>query len=100
MRNLSDAPDVTLISPFVGRITDYWKKEKGVAGFDPEEDPGNLLHNVLLPDLGVVSVRKIYTYYKKYGYNTIGMLLNNLFSHSSDGRFFPLQGPNPCSCWM
>jgi len=52
---------VTLISPFVGRITDYWKKEKGVAGFDPEEDPG------------VLSVRKIFTYYRKHGYNTIVM---------------------------
>lgn len=54
------SPDITLISPFVGRITDFWKKEKGVAGFDPEEDPG------------VLSVRKIYTYYKKHGYKTIG----------------------------
>jgi len=53
--------NVTLISPFVGRITDYWKKEKGVSGFDPEEDPG------------VLSVRNIYTYYKKFGYQTIVM---------------------------
>lgn len=53
--------NITLISPFVGRITDFWKKEKGVAGFDPEEDPG------------VLSVRKIFTYYKKFGYNTIVM---------------------------
>jgi len=52
---------VTLISPFVGRITDYWKKEKGVDSFPPEEDPG------------VLSVRSIYTYYKKYDYPTIVM---------------------------
>jgi len=48
---------VTLISPFVGRITDYFKaKEK--RDFAAEEDPG------------VLSVRKIYSYYKKYGYKT------------------------------
>jgi len=52
---------VTLISPFVGRITDFWKKEKGVQSFEPEEDPG------------VLSVRRIYTYYKKYDYKTIVM---------------------------
>jgi len=52
---------VFLISPFVGRITDFWKKEKNVSGFDPEEDPG------------VTSVRSIYTYYKKYDYKTIVM---------------------------
>lgn len=52
---------VTLVSPFVGRITDYWKKEKGVNGFDPEDDPG------------VLSVRKIFTYYRKFGYDTIVM---------------------------
>jgi len=52
---------ITLVSPFVGRITDYWKKEKGVAGFEVEEDPG------------VLSVRKIFTYYKKFGYETIVM---------------------------
>jgi len=52
---------VFLISPFVGRITDYWKKEKGVDGFLPEEDPG------------VLSVKSIFTYYKKYDYHTIVM---------------------------
>lgn len=31
-----------LISPFVGRITDYYKKERGVDSFDPTEDPGVL----------------------------------------------------------
>jgi transaldolase len=53
--------NVTLISPFVGRILDFWKKEKGVANIPVEEDPG------------VISVTKIYNYYKKYGYKTIVM---------------------------
>jgi transaldolase len=52
---------VTLISPFVGRILDFWKKEKGVASIPVEEDPG------------VTSVAKIYNYYKKFGYKTIVM---------------------------
>lgn len=51
----------TLISPFVGRIMDWHKKNQGVDGFKPEEDPG------------VVSVTAIYNYYKKYGLNTIVM---------------------------
>jgi transaldolase len=48
---------VTLISPFVGRIYDYYKKEKG-AEIPPAEDPG------------VASVTRIFTYYKKFGYAT------------------------------
>lgn len=51
----------TLISPFVGRIMDWHKKDKGVDGFEPAEDPG------------VISVSKIFNYYKKHGYNTIVM---------------------------
>jgi len=51
----------TLISPFVGRIMDWYKKDLGVDGFAPAEDPG------------VVSVTSIYNYYKKFGYNTIVM---------------------------
>jgi transaldolase len=51
----------TLISPFVGRIMDWYKKDQGVDGFEPKEDPG------------VISVTKIYNYYKKYGFNTIVM---------------------------
>jgi transaldolase len=51
---------VTLISPFVGRILDFWKKETG-KDYTAEEDPG------------VVSVTEIYNYYKKYNYNTIVM---------------------------
>jgi transaldolase len=49
---------VTLISPFVGRIYDYYKKEGGGKDIAPDEDPG------------VASVRRIYMYYKKYGYKT------------------------------
>lgn len=48
---------VTLISPFVGRIYDYYKAATG-KDFSGEEDPG------------VQSVHKIYTYYKKFGYPT------------------------------
>jgi len=49
---------VTLISPFVGRIYDWYKKDRGVADIAPEDDPG------------VASVTRIYQYYKKYGYQT------------------------------
>jgi len=49
---------VTLISPFVGRITDWYKKARGVEGFAPAEDPG------------VLSVQSIYAYFKKLGYAT------------------------------
>ena len=53
--------DVRLISPFVGRILDWYKKKNGVDQYPIEEDPG------------VLSVRRIYNYYKKYNYNTIVM---------------------------
>lgn len=46
-----------LISPFVGRILDWYKKSTG-KNYAPAEDPG------------VESVREIYTYYKKFGYAT------------------------------
>jgi transaldolase len=49
---------VTLISPFVGRIYDWHKKERGGAEIPPAQDPG------------VASVTRIYNYYRKYGYNT------------------------------
>jgi transaldolase len=52
--------NVTLISPFVGRILD-WHKAAEKRDFKPKEEPG------------VLSVRKIYNYYKKYNYNTIIM---------------------------
>lgn len=48
---------VKLISPFVGRILDWHKKNAG-RDFAPTEDPG------------VISVTEIYTYYKKFGYET------------------------------
>ncbi len=49
---------VTLISPFVGRILDWYKKDSGKTEYAPSEDPG------------VVSVTKIFNYYKKHGYKT------------------------------
>jgi transaldolase len=49
---------VTLISPFVGRIYDWYKKARGVEDIARADDPG------------VASVRRIYEYYKKYGYAT------------------------------
>ncbi len=52
---------VFLISPFVGRILDWYKAAKGVSGYAPDDDPG------------VKSVRRIYSYYKKYGYATLVM---------------------------
>jgi len=52
---------VTLISPFVGRILDWHKKNRGIDSISATEDPG------------VISVRNIYNYYKKFGYNTIIM---------------------------
>jgi transaldolase len=50
--------DVTLISPFVGRIYDWYRKEHGGAEIPPDQDPG------------VASVTRIYNYYKKFGYKT------------------------------
>ncbi len=49
---------VTLISPFVGRIYDWYKKERKVEDIAPADDPG------------VQSVTRIYHYYKKFGYRT------------------------------
>ncbi|MBD2384946.1 transaldolase [Cylindrospermum sp. FACHB-282] len=48
---------ITLISPFVGRILDWYKKDTG-KDYTATEDPG------------VLSVTKIYNYYKKFGYKT------------------------------
>jgi len=50
----------TLISPFVGRILDWYKKDTG-KDYAPAEDPG------------VESVTTIYNYYKKFGYKTVVM---------------------------
>ena len=52
---------VTLISPFVGRILDWYKKAEGVDGYVPADDPG------------VKSVATIYNYYKRHGYATVVM---------------------------
>lgn len=52
---------VTLISPFVGRIYDWYRKERGGAEIPADQDPG------------VASVTRIYNYYKKYGYPTLVM---------------------------
>jgi len=49
---------VTLISPFVGRIYDWYKKERGGADIPIDEDPG------------VASVTRIYNYFKKFDYKT------------------------------
>ena len=51
---------VFLSSPFVGRIMDWYKAKEG-RDFEAQEDPG------------VLSVTKIYNYYKEYGYNTVVM---------------------------
>ncbi|OCH25967.1 transaldolase [Aliivibrio sp. 1S128] len=51
---------VFLISPFVGRIMDWYKAKEG-RDFEPSEDPG------------VISVAGIYDYYKEHGYNTVVM---------------------------
>jgi len=49
---------VQLVSPFVGRILDWYKKSTGRDSYPPDQDPG------------VVSVTRIYNYYKKYGHQT------------------------------
>jgi transaldolase len=49
---------VQLISPFVGRILDWHKKETGRSEFPGQEDPG------------VQSVTRIFNYYKRHGYET------------------------------
>lgn len=52
---------VTLISPFVGRILDWYVANTDNKSYAPEKDPG------------VVSVTQIYNYYKKFGYKTVVM---------------------------
>jgi transaldolase len=49
---------VTLISPFVGRIYDWYKKQNGGVEIAADKDPG------------VASVTRVYNYYKKFGYKT------------------------------
>lgn len=50
--------NATLISPFVGRILDWYKAHEKPEGYPSDQDPG------------VLSVKKIYAYYKKFGYKT------------------------------
>jgi transaldolase len=59
---------VTLISPFVGRILDWYKAETGLDSYPGAEDPG------------VLSVTKIFNYYKSFGYKTevMGASFRNL----------------------
>ena len=59
---------IQLISPFVGRILDWYKKDTGRDSYPAAEDPG------------VVSVTEIYNYYKKFGYTTevMGASFRNL----------------------
>ena len=59
---------VTLISPFVGRILDWFKAETGRDSYPGPEDPG------------VISVTRIFNYFKTYGYNTevMGASFRNL----------------------
>jgi transaldolase len=52
---------VYLISPFVGRILDWHKKDTGRDSYLAAEDPG------------VISVTEIYNYYKQHNYNTVVM---------------------------
>ena len=52
---------IYLISPFVGRILDWYKKDTGRTDYSASEDPG------------VVSVTSIYNYYKAKGHNTVVM---------------------------
>ncbi len=59
---------VTLISPFVGRILDWYKKKTGKDSYPGNEDPG------------VISVTEIFNYYKKFDYKTevMGASFRNL----------------------
>ena len=59
---------VTLISPFVGRILDWYKKDTGRDSYPADEDPG------------VLSVTRIYRYYKSMGFPTevMGASFRNL----------------------
>ncbi|MGF1469890.1 MAG: transaldolase [Sandaracinaceae bacterium] len=60
--------EVTLISPFVGRILDWYKKDTGRDHYPPAEDPG------------VLSVTRIYNYFKHFGHPTevMGASFRNL----------------------
>jgi transaldolase len=59
---------VTLVSPFVGRILDWYKKSTGKTEYAPQDDPG------------VQSVTRIYNYFKRFGFKTevMGASFRNL----------------------
>ena len=71
-----------MISPFVGRIFDWYVKNTDQKTYAPADDPGwcvfvflkkvNVL-NALIAIQGVKSVTGIYNYYKKFGYKTVVM---------------------------
>ncbi|KAI2653784.1 Transaldolase [Labeo rohita] len=80
--------NVTLISPFVGRILDWYKENTDRKNYEPHEDPGMFSDSrTFLLTLretfsmsywakstkSVVSVTKIYNYYKKFNYPTVVM---------------------------
>ena len=69
---------VTLISPFVGRILDWYKKDTG-KDYHGADDPG------------VQSVTRIYNYYKKFGYKTVvmGASFRNIGEITRAGRLRP-----------
>ncbi len=52
---------VFLVSPFVGRVTDWYKQVKGVSSYPPDEDPG------------VNFVRDVVNYRNRHGYSTVVM---------------------------
>ncbi|EGR27951.1 hypothetical protein IMG5_185340 [Ichthyophthirius multifiliis] len=70
---------VALISPFVGRILDWHRSKNPDQNFSDERDPG------------VISVQKIYNYYKKFDYKTIVMVKIYVFCfflNNKKGGFF------------
>ena len=67
---------VTLISPFVGRIADWYAQKEGVAGFSAEDDPG------------VASVRRVWNWMKAHDYATIVMAA----SFRNTGQILALAG--------
>jgi len=76
-----------LISPFVGRITDWYKAKTGTANYESEEDPG------------VISVRNIYKYYKNFGRFSpfrLQLLISPTLSFLSL-FLFSLHSPSPIS---
>ena len=65
---------VTLISPFVGRIYDWCKKEHGGAEIPPDQDPG------------VASVTRFYNYYKKAAIGSADCVVSGFAGGADPGR--------------